>query len=383
MQNFEDRAKLQDAEEAQFITACQDEFIEKSLAITNARKVRTLSAVSFLPNVVSGITAAFFVLFLLSGYPRIIALILGALLLIVVAAVEIGKRGLIAAVAKDFFVSNRVSAFAVIALCILVAVSMTASYQGGRQLITETGTPPPRAEHPELETLRAQLANQQETVSRLQRTTWKGKVTTDAVKGINQAKKIEAQLLERIGALSAADDDAHAELLSRHSGQKMNFGYLLGIVAALADAFLFGLLWSAKRLRYEVAAAHYIQSRRRAAPTGSSYLTGRDAITAAPPSLNQAERDRRPIGFHRYDPEDDDEDDAMRNAMRNASDDQDDATQCVTQSVQIEQPAGRIRGCAYCGEEFTARTTWHKFCSEPCKIAAWESRTGKKWRGKA
>lgn len=36
--------------------------------------------------------------------------------------------------------------------------------------------------------------------------------------------------------------------------------------------------------------------------------------------------------------------------------------------------------CAECGKPFERRTTWHKYCSELCKIQAYEQRTGKKWR---
>ena len=35
--------------------------------------------------------------------------------------------------------------------------------------------------------------------------------------------------------------------------------------------------------------------------------------------------------------------------------------------------------CAYCGKPFKKRTGWHTYCSEACKIAAWEKRTGKKY----
>lgn len=38
--------------------------------------------------------------------------------------------------------------------------------------------------------------------------------------------------------------------------------------------------------------------------------------------------------------------------------------------------------CVHCSQPFERRTTWHKYCSELCKIKAYEVRTGKKWKGK-
>lgn len=55
------------------------------------------------------------------------------------------------------------------------------------------------------------------------------------------------------------------------------------------------------------------------------------------------------------------------NALRN--------THCVVNN-------GKIANCVHCGQPFERRTTWHKYCSEACKIKAYEQRTGKKWYSK-
>ena len=39
--------------------------------------------------------------------------------------------------------------------------------------------------------------------------------------------------------------------------------------------------------------------------------------------------------------------------------------------------------CVHCSQPFERRTTWHKYCSELCKIKAYEVRTGKKWKARA
>ncbi len=370
--NTDDRQRLQAAEEQKFIEACKDEFIEKSLAITNARKVRTLTAVSYLPNLLSATTAGFFVLYLLSGYTRTVALVLGALLLIIVAGIEAGKRGLIVSAAKDFFNLGKVSTLPIAALAACFALSMGASYLGGKQLVVATAAPPAKETNPEIAAIQAQLADISGTVDRLRKTTWKGKVTVDAVRGINKAQSLQATLTERLTTLQAQDDATHAAKLQKHTSKHLNFGVMLGLLAAVSDLFLFGLLWTAKRLKYEVAAIHHH-------PTASTATAPGNGFSAQfqTPSLNWQPQQgqppqRRPIGFkvHQTEtrtPAQDGDPDAMRkNAIR----------------LDATPPGGKIRGCAWCGNDFEARTTWHKYCCEACKIAAWESRTGKPFKKK-
>lgn len=393
MQNIHDRAKLSEAEELAFIESCKDEFIEKSLAATNAKQVKTLTTVSFLPNVISAVTAGFFVLYLLQSYPRTIAALLGAVLFVVVLAVEVGKRALIGGISKTYFVAKRVAILGIIALAVLISISMGASYMGGKALIVETATPPPREENPEVAAIQAQLSSQQETIRSLQKTTWKGKVTSEATRGITQAKKIEAGLIERMTAIQAADDAAYNELLAKQNGQRLNFGYLLGILAAVADLFLLGLLFTAKRLRYEVAAINY--QAKASSSTRSQYLTGRDAIAANPPTYNQVEKERRPIGFYRHDKPYNDEsytaeaeanDDAHDEPYNDKSYNDESYTperEVVTITErEVVELTDRVKSCAHCGEKFVYYSSKAKYCSDECRARAWEVRTGKKWNFK-
>jgi hypothetical protein len=82
------------------------------------------------------------------------------------------------------------------------------------------------------------------------------------------------------------------------------------------------------------------------------------------------------------------------NAMRN----DDDVKPCVSLEKSLHQDTNAMRNsyalrkddktvskitdCVHCGTQFERRTTWHKYCSELCKIKAYELRTGKKWKGK-
>ncbi len=353
-QQSQDRENLQHIEEQGFIETCKEQFTERSLAATNAAKVKTLSALSYLPNVLSAVTAVFFVIYLLSGYTRGVALILGALLLLIVITVEIGKRALITTSAKDRYTIGKVAPLAIAALLLLFGASMSASYLGGKALVIETAAPPPRPHNPQIDSLTTLLAAELATIDRLQRTTWKGKVTSDAVKGINASKKVQGALVDRITVLEAQDDAAHQEAIGKHTAKHLNFGIILGVLAALADIFLLGMLWAKWHLQYQVAAVH----------TGAR--KGQNVVFQAPQGqrdishLNRVEvpAERPKIGF---------------TADRNDTGNENRYTKIVNENRITE--GNRI--CEHCGIAYTYKHKKQRYCSEVCRIAAWEARTGK------
>jgi len=427
MKNFQDRANLSKTEEQKFIDACKAEFIETSLAATNRKKVTQLTAASYLPNVISAITAGFFVVYLLSGYTQTIALILGFLLLSVVAAVEAGKRGIIASLAKTYFVDGKAPLLAIVGLLACFALSMTASYIGGQQLVVETAPPPAREVTPQIDSLKAEVAAQQDIITRLQRTTWKGKITRTANQGINQAKAFQNKMYDRIAQLEAQDDEAHAATLLKHQAKHLNFGIVLGILAALADFFLLGLLWTAKKLKYQVAAANYQPGQTGSGQPPTSYQL--PTISNNKAGLNQQQP--RPIGFQlpqaqagqasnsqltgfcqecgsatekgmrlcekceweiaqESAPEDGDESPLEDTPTEKRTTEKryngkplEDAQQPPEVVTVVEREvvelSDRVKDCQHCGQRFVYYNSRAKYCSTECRVAAWEARTGKKF----
>jgi len=409
MKNFNDRKKLAQTEEQKFIEACKAEFIETSLAETNRRKVTQLTATSYLPNVFSAITAGFFVVYLLSGYTQTIALILGFLLLSVVAAVEAGKRGIIASLAKTYFVDGKAPLLAIVGLLACFALSMTASYIGGQQLVVETAPPPAREVTPQIDSLKAEVAAQQDIITRLQRTTWKGKITRTANQGINQAKAFQNKMYDRIAQLEAQDDEAHAATLLKHQAKHLNFGIVLGILAALADFFLLGLLWTAKRLKYQVAAANYQPGQAGSGqpptsyqlPTISNNKTGLNQqqprhigfrLPQQPPA-GQASTEKRITENRKPDedaPKDGDEsppDEAPtekritenRYNGKPLEEAQQPPEVVTVVEREVVELTDRVKNCQHCGQKFAYYNSRAKYCSTECRVAAWEARTGKKF----
>jgi len=90
--------------------------------------------------------------------------------------------------------------------------------------------------------------------------------------------------------------------------------------------------------------------------SGGGVLGGSSSSAVTPPA------EKNTIGFKNNN--------AMSNAMRN--------------NIETPENTGKtkILICGWCGTDFEKNTTWHKYCCEDCKIAAYEKRTGKKYTGK-
>lgn len=361
MVKSDDRERLAQAEASRFIQQCQEEFKEQPLAIANRRKVQLLTVASFLPNILSASTAGFAVVFLLSGYSWKVAAFLGFLLLAVVLAVEVAKRLLISGQAKEYFVRGKVNPLAVAALVACFGASMTASYYGGQNLVTETATPPPRQVSPESDSLRQLLAAQEATIARLQKTTWKGKVTRKAQAGIREAKQLQNQLYSRISTLEAQADSEHAQALAKHQSKHLNFGYVLGLLAALADAFLFGLLWTAKRLKYQVAAIHLQPAQDSPLPQQGYKIP---QLGSQPPNLN---RTKRQIGFFNR-PQGEGEPESAPPAEPEAEPEPEAPANGSVSNATVTadlQPGEKL--CLNCESVYRYKVNWQKFCCPECK----------------
>lgn len=249
----EDRQQLNAAKEQNYVAACKEEFEEKSVNDSNRRMAKNLTAWSYLPNAISLITAGFFVVYLLAAYTLWVKIVLGVLLLAVAGTVELGKRGLISEAGKRYFPTEKLPGLLLSGVAVLMLASMAASYIGGNKLVTENASLPPKEVNPQIDSLKAQLAHEMTVSESFRKTTWKGKITRAATKGMNASRAEQNRLNAKIDELEAQDVAAYQELLVGHNSKTMNFGIVLGIIAILADAALFFLLWTVKKLRYEIA----------------------------------------------------------------------------------------------------------------------------------
>ena len=133
-----DREILSNDKNQQFINNCLNEFKDQPISIENRRKVQNLIIWSYLPNLISISTATFFIFYLLDSYSVYIKIGLSIILFLIAASLEVGKRSLIAEAAKTYFKFSKINYFMVFGVCLLITISMAASYQGGNKLIVET-----------------------------------------------------------------------------------------------------------------------------------------------------------------------------------------------------------------------------------------------------
>ena len=249
---YNDRAILDNEKEKDFALSCHKEFSDTSVVKSNMRKVSLYSALSYFPNIISWVTAGFGVFYILSSYEFHVQVILGGLLAIVAGGLELAKRGLINVTARDFFLKKAVSPFMPIAIAVLILISMTVSFFGGDKLVHATANPPEMAINPEIATIRQQIEDKRNTIAGLRKTTWKGKITRDAVKGINANEAVINSLLARIDKLENQDMEAYSPIKQEFDSKIINFGFVLGGIAVIADVALLYMLWTIKRLKYEV-----------------------------------------------------------------------------------------------------------------------------------
>jgi hypothetical protein len=86
-------------------------------------------------------------------------------------------------------------------------------------------------------------------------------------------------------------------------------------------------------------------------------------FTTTTTPINTPRPTHSPIGFRLYD-----------------RDQEATTTTPTTRDQEATNPETNPEGCAHCGAAFKRKTTWQKYCNPECKVAAWEAKTGKKFK---
>lgn len=241
---------------------------------------------------------------------------------------------------------------------IVSVVSIYASIAGGAELATDHSAE--LAVESRFEARKNAIREEIKAITA--RNTWKGQTWLP--------KADKALLLQKEKQLQAETEAEQAEKQQAREKNETNaaayrYGFA-GFEVLFIAATLF-VWFFRKRVAVEAEAA-----------TGTATPTARNAQAFAPdpqqinPYTTDRPRKANPIGFQfawqqpKQQPQEEPAPDAMsNNAMRTV-------------------PKGWQQGtCEHCGNPFTKRTTWHKYCKTECKIAAWEARTGKEFKPKS
>lgn len=392
-----DRAILEKQKEQEFAKSCYAEFAETSVVKTNMRKTLGLSVGSYFPNLVSLITAGFGVFYILSSYEPHVRIVLGGLLVVVAAGLELAKRGLINVAARDYFYKNNLSPFLPLSIAVLILISMTVSFFGGNKLVHATAKAPKMEVNPEIAKIRQQIADKRKTIVGLRKTIWKGKITRDAVKGINANEAVINSLLARIDKLENQDLSSYAPIEKEFNAKIINFGYILGCIAVMADIALLFILWAIKKLKHDVlllAQAKGFSSQLNKMDDAEQFITGvQDFINNGGQQKRNgsATNNTRPIGFKIPEPSerhaspeitDNNSDINNRDNLIQMRDDLQSVSnsKSVTQIKldfnkeefetyeQMHDPDRKRKTCVNCGEWFNYKLPIKKFCNSDCRI---------------
>ena len=360
LNDVNDKQLLSQAKDEQFESECINEFTNKSLTTENRSKVLTLSTWSYLPNFVSSATACFFILYLLKNYTLLIQIFIGAILCLVVIGIEIGKRSLISQIAKHYFLENKIKSSLLAACALLIFSSMTTSYFGGEKLVVSNADLPHITKNVKIDSLSKVLSMLNKSIAAQEAITWEGKVTRSANKNLNRLFLDRSAINSKITKLENEDNLVYQDVLLKHSNQITSFGLILGLIAAFADVTLFWLVWTIKRLKNEVRLLLSTKI------DGTTVSLNKVNITNIKPtvggfSINETKQPNRTnIGFKRY-----------SNGERDV------------ERIKLNIDSGKQRECKHCGEIFTYKHWNAQYCGDKCRLAAWEKRTGKRFKKKA
>ena len=178
---------------------------------------------------------------------------------------------------------------------ILVAGSITASYIGGDKFVKNETKAPVLVSYSEIDSLNNQIAIEQETVKKLENTTWKGKITRTANKGINLSKERQNTIEQRIAELKQKQDDENESIINASQERKNSMGFVTGFFSGFMDVLV--LIFLALAENWETKADKLLRRQ-----TVSAQQQQRSTYQQIPSASQQAAQqpiseNKRKIGF--------------------------------------------------------------------------------------
>lgn len=291
-------------------------------------------AFGFLCNALTGAAGAYA---LYKLFTPALPLWAGVLVAVVLAAsVEALKRATAERVAVSYLRESALSALAAVSV-VLIALSTYAAYWGAETAIVEAhgSAPVERSDSLTAHHIATIAAAREAIAAASTQKRADGSLPASARRQIERAQKQIERAQQRIDAIERATDARNARIEQTHTATATGRGTAFGLVALFAEIALICCIFY----------ANYYQHRALVEALGGGgggekqqQQTARAFSVPpqqAPNGAHESGSARRPIGFHR-------------------------------QGV-----------CRRCGGEFAARTTWQVYCSEACRVQAWEERTGK------
>lgn len=199
--------------------------------------IQALTYLSTVPNLISIATGFAFAYYLLSGITGPLKHIAWAVAIILLIALELGKRYAAQVSAKQAAQSQAFYG-AGIALGVLIALSMTISFKGGQQIVVENSVPPTLSTPAEIQEARADLTAINESIKRQEGTTWKGVITVDANRNLKSLYRQKEAIAANLAGMLQTFNAEQSEVNEKHQTNTVNFSIVFGSIALGMDLIL-------------------------------------------------------------------------------------------------------------------------------------------------
>ncbi|MEI6410001.1 MAG: hypothetical protein WCR52_11495 [Bacteroidota bacterium] len=329
---------------------------------------------SFLFHVLSACTAAALIYFFLFGLTGSVTAS-GALTLAALAVLEFTKRETSAKFFHTRLQFGKMSSGLFAAVLGLSVISTAASYFGAEKTVHQFAKGPAlmNADSSTMP-LKVQIADLDKQIGDAKKMKWKGKLTVQGQNTLASLTAAKADLLteqnrqqKRIDSKNDTAETEHKTTTNTNAGQFAAFTLLSEILLIFC---LFYIQYYDFRSFAEYAHAHAEEQPEPAAEPMTAKPAAPNVRQNAPPAFQHngnslPTNERQPIGFA-Y---------ANRNAPAYAPA----RTQNVdTQNVITQTVAEQTRVCEHCGTAYVYGHRRQKFCTDQCRIDAWQNRTGRK-----
>lgn len=322
---------------------------------------------SYLINAIS-ITGAFygaFTLFRYFGAGQEISGILAAGLLILI---EIGRRKAADSVWDDWFKMKSVAAGFLMLNIILFCLSASSSGYGIYQGITDAAPPAPTIQDSTLHQLEQQAAAIQANIDASKKTTWRGKITSESQKAIARYSETQAKLLAAITERTA-NNTAKEEAIERSHREEIKLAACIAVgVYLILEMFFQACMAFMSYYDYRKYLLE-LQAGRQSVLTHQPQTVSIDPDTLAALMHNAKTGGLYPLNIVAP---------ALQNLMPPGNVSEPINENRINENRKRSGKVGKERTCEHCGEAYIYNHAKQKYCSDECRMKAWEERTGKK-----
>jgi hypothetical protein len=340
-----DREKLEAKKDQQYLQVVAKKYNPGSLIRILRKRAISLKRISVLPNILSFITALYAVYYVAqqyAGFKFAMLMLLGAIIL---AGIELGKRGsAIFAAEGSYNPSERWKRWLFAPLFILVGISMIVSFYGGDNFVKEENSGPKVVYNKQRDSLQQLIVTAQAEKELMKQQTWKGVITRDARKNISNLNTRIDNLITRKMEYEDKDENKNGTLAEKHLAKMQSLGLAFGGLAVFMDALLIALLFWAEKVEWD---AYLIGLETSGKASGRTDNKKRPDVSKRPKRTDIVKTDRQP----------------ERTEIR-AFTSRTDATDTRTGAEIV----GTVkRSCKNCGTDISHKRSDAKFCQSSCR----------------